>query len=254
MSGPHAMPDRDSRDTDLLVPAYVVRRSTRARRVRLTVTARDGLVVTLPAHAPDALAERAVRERAAWAYRALADVAERRDAYLADPARRLPEAVDLRSIGRTLPVRYDDSPSRAGGSAIARERAGVLAGAGAGDPEARLAALRRWRDRTAREVLPALLHEASERTSIAPERVTVRGQRTRWGSCSARGTVSLNRNLLFLPPHLVEYVISHELAHVRVPDHSARFWALLEVLVPSPQEARAELRAARHLVPVWADE
>jgi predicted metal-dependent hydrolase len=236
------------------LPAYAVRRSPRARRVRLTVTARDGLVVTLPPGLSEDYARRAVEDRAAWANRALAEVAARREEYLAGPAGQLPQVVELRAASRTLPVIYAPGRGHDSGAAVARERDGVLAVTGPDDAAVRLDALRRWRDRTARAVLPALAGELAEETGIAPARITVRGQRTRWGSASARGTVSLNRNLLFLPPHLVRYVLAHELAHLRVLDHSPRFWGLLESMVHSAMEDRAELRGARQMVPVWADE
>ena len=235
------------------LPAYAVRRSKRARRVRLTVTARDGLVVTLPVGVAESHAHRAVCERAAWATRALAEVADRREEFLAGPVALLPDLVDLPVASRTVPVVYAPVGG-APGTAVAREREGVLVVTGDGDPSARLAALRRWRDRTARSLLPALADDLASETGMEPARITVRGQRTRWGSASARGTVSLNRNLIFLPPHLVHYVLAHELAHLRHLDHSPRFWRLLETMVPSPATARAELRSARHLVPVWADE
>jgi predicted metal-dependent hydrolase len=235
------------------LPPYSVRRSARARRIRLTVTARDGLVVTLPAGVAEEHARRAVAARTGWASRALAEVAPRREAYLGGAAAQLPESVELRAVSREIPVAYRPG---AGDTcrAVARERDGVLIVAGSHDAAARIAALRRWRDRTARYLLPALLDDVSARSGIEPVRVTVRGQRTRWGSCSARGTISLNRNLVFLPAHLVRYVLAHELVHLRVLDHSPRFWAELESLVPLSMEARAELRDARHMVPVWADE
>jgi predicted metal-dependent hydrolase len=236
-----------------VLPPYSVRRSARARRIRLTVTARDGLVVTLPAGVAEEHARRAVAARTGWASRALAEVAPRRDAYLGGATAQLPETVELRAVSREIPVAY--RPGAADSCrAVARERDGVLTVTGPDDAAARIAALRRWRDRTARYLLPALLDDMSARSGIEPARVTVRGQRTRWGSCSARGTVSLNRNLIFLPAHLVRYVLAHELVHMRVLDHSPRFWAELELLVPLSTEARAELRDARHMVPVWADE
>jgi predicted metal-dependent hydrolase len=251
MSGLHGQtagtrPDR--------LPPYAVRCGPRARRVRLTVTARDGLIVTLPPGLGEDYARRAVADRAAWATRALAEVAERREEFLAGPDGQLPPVVELRAASRTLPVIYASGAGHGSGAAVARERDGVLAVTGPDDAALRLDALRRWRDRTARAVLPVLAGQLAEETGIAPARITVRGQRTRWGSASARGTISLNRNLVFLPPHLVRYVLAHELAHLRVLDHSPRFWGLLESMVHSAMEDRAELRGARQMVPVWADE
>ncbi len=75
------------------------------------------------------------------------------------------------------------------------------------------------------------------------KKVTIRDQRARWGSCSAQGSLSFNYRLVFLPAHLVEYVVAHELCHLREHNHSERFWALLERTLPGAQERRAELRA-----------
>lgn len=251
------------------LPEYAVRRSRRARRVRLTVTPREGLVVTLPEGVPAAHAAHVVAQRAAWADRALAEVAERRRVFEAGPAAWLPDVVELRALGRTLPVNYAMPPAAmppvamppaatAGTAdnmrACARQVDGALHVSGAANAHCALGALRRWRNRTAADVLPAMVAELSERAGVSPSRITVRGQRTRWGSCSARGTVSLNRNLLFLPPHLVHYVLAHELVHLSILDHSPRFWQRLESLVPATFEMRAELRGARDLVPVWADD
>lgn len=234
--------------------AYRVRRSMRARRIRLTVSARDGLVVTLPRGVAERHARDAVRARATWALDALGGVAERRALVLGGAAAQLPHAVDLLALDRSVRVSYSEPGGAA--AAVAREREGrlvVTAGAGAG-PTERLAAVRRWRDRTARTALPPLLGEAALGTGLEPVRVTVRGQRTRWGSCSSRGTVSLNRDLIFLPPHLVSYVMLHELCHLSHLDHSPRFWKQMSALCPDALKLRHELRTARDdYVPVWAD-
>ncbi len=72
--------------------------------------------------------------------------------------------------------------------------------------------------------------------------VTIRDQRTRWGSCSAKGALSFNYRLAFLPAHLVEYIVAHELCHLREHNHSPRFWALLENVLPGANLRRQELR------------
>jgi predicted metal-dependent hydrolase len=76
-------------------------------------------------------------------------------------------------------------------------------------------------------------------------RVSIRNQRTRWGSCSSRGNISLNMKLSRLPEELMDYVILHELAHTRVKDHSQEFWALMDRLVGNGKAKAAELRKYR---------
>lgn len=83
-------------------------------------------------------------------------------------------------------------------------------------------------------------------------RLCVRLQKTRWGSCSAKGVISLNGKLAFLPLGMVDYVICHELCHTVCPDHSNRFWNLLEKTLPGSFDLRKSLARAGRLVPSWA--
>lgn len=73
-------------------------------------------------------------------------------------------------------------------------------------------------------------------------RVSIRNQSTRWGSCSRNGNLSFNYRLLFLPPHLCDYVIVHELCHLREMNHSSKFWALVALTFPDYKKLRQEMR------------
>lgn len=82
----------------------------------------------------------------------------------------------------------------------------------------------------------------SERMGLFPSHVSIRGQRTRWGSCSSEGAISLNWKLLAAPVDVIDYVIVHELAHIRHLDHSPQFWSLVETFYPDWRLAKLWLK------------
>jgi predicted metal-dependent hydrolase len=122
------------------------------------------------------------------------------------------------------------------------------------DRQACIAALRRWLSRQAHEHLEPWLAQLASEGGFQYGRVFIKSQRTRWGSCSAEGSISLSLKLLFLPPELVRNVLLHELCHTQERNHSRRFWALLQRHDPEWKSRRKELRAAGSLVPAWLDE
>ncbi|MBV8256340.1 MAG: M48 family metallopeptidase [Actinobacteria bacterium] len=87
-----------------------------------------------------------------------------------------------------------------------------------------------------------IAEEEAEALGVAYERIQVRDQRTRWGSCSTRGTLSFNWRLVLAPLDVLDYVVVHELCHLREPNHSRRFWSLVESRRPAWREQRAWLR------------
>ena len=97
----------------------------------------------------------------------------------------------------------------------------------------------------------APLHALAAQMGVAPGRLQVRCQRTRWGSCSRRGTISLNRCLLFQTPEVLRYLMIHELAHLRHMNHSAHFWADVARQEPDWKLLDRELLQGWRRVPSW---
>ena len=94
----------------------------------------------------------------------------------------------------------------------------------------------------AREKLGKRLSELAQKHNFQYNRVSIRNQRTRWGSCSSKDNISLNMKLLHLPNHLIDYILLHELVHTRVKNHSEDFWNELETVVPNARTIDKQLR------------
>jgi predicted metal-dependent hydrolase len=226
--------------------AYAVRVSSRARHVRLQVSARDGLLVVVPRRFDQSRLEALVESRRDWIERAVSRVGLPIEV---EPLQ-LPEWIELASLGERWEVRY--SGPRDSATVACRERCGGRLLVSSQDPLAASVALQRWLSRRARAALvPQLLELAVER-GLTVTAVSIRAQRSRWASCSAKGSVSLNRNLAFLPPRLTEVVLLHELCHLSEMNHGPGFWALLAAEVPELAERQAELHQAWRHVPRWA--
>jgi predicted metal-dependent hydrolase len=207
------------------VSEYTLRRSPRARRVRVTVESDGGVLVTLPRRAPARAADEAVRELAPWI--------ERRRRALARAAAevaRTPGTVPY--LGREL--RLVAQPGR---TRVHRRGAALLV------PQAgRAAALERWYRRAARAEIAPRLDAAVARAGTEYTRLTIRAQRTRWASCSNSGAMSFNWRLLLAPEPVLDYVVEHEVCHLEIHDHSPRFWRLLESRVPDWRDHARWLR------------
>ncbi len=227
--------------------AYRLRVDRRARHVRLRVTPRGELVVTVPPGFDEAALAPILARRAGWLRQVRARQAEGRG----DPAVHgpRPQRVELAAIDETWTVRYTASARRVLSAAPAARELRIAAGA---DEAAVGEALRGWLQRRAKAELPPWLAAVSEETGLHYRSVGIRGQRSRWGSCSARGHISLNRNLLFLVPDAVRYLLVHELCHTRHLNHSPAFWREVARHQVDYRAQEAVLREAVGRLPLWA--
>ena len=235
-------------------PAFSVRVSSRARNVRLVMTGGGDLVVVVPRRFDQRKIPAIVQARLPWIERARIRVDARRAAAaaaaLAEPP--LPQRISLPAMREEWLVEYRASRTAAG-RAVARESSGsrLVVTAPAGDEQAAQRALLAWARRRAVEELPARLEDLAALHGFRYERVTIRHQRTRWGSCSPRGGISLNLRLLFLEPELIDHVLLHELCHTREMNHSKRYWTELGALDPDCATHRRITREAWRGLPRW---
>jgi predicted metal-dependent hydrolase len=204
---------------------YTIRRSDRARRVRVTVDAVDGVEVVLPRRARERDAEAAMRELRPWVEKRL-EALDRARQEAAAPAGHVP------FLGEHLRLVPEPTRTRA-------HRRGDVLLVPAEDPGP---AIERWYRRVAKTEIAPRVERAVAEAQTDYERLSIRGQRTRWGSCSSTGTLSFNWRLLLAPEPVLDYVVWHEVCHLLVADHSKRFWRLVEHHVPGYREQERWLR------------
>ena len=204
---------------------FRVRRSPRARRVRVSVDGTGEVEVVLPKRAPERAAAQAVRELTPWIERRRRTLA-RAAAEIARPAGTVPYlGRDLRLV----PQPGRERVHRRGDELLVPKRDAA-------------AAIERWYRRQARAEIGPRLDAAVARAGTSYTGLTIRGQKTRWASCSTTGHMSFNWRLLLAPEAVLDYVVEHEVCHLERMDHSPRFWALLESRVPDWREHARWLR------------
>jgi predicted metal-dependent hydrolase len=204
---------------------FRVRRSPRARRVRVSVDGSGEVEVVLPKRAPERAAAQAVRELTPWIERRRRTLA-RAAAEVARPEGTVPYlGRDLRLV----PQPGRERVHRRGDELLVPKRDAA-------------AAIERWYRRQARAEIAPRLDAAAARAGTSYTGLTIRGQKTRWASCSTTGHMSFNWRLLLAPEAVVDYVVEHEVCHLERMDHSPRFWALLESRVPDWREHARWLR------------
>lgn len=240
-SGQLALPGLDDS-----VPAWSVRRSARARRLSARVFHSGRVEIVVPVRASDRRIAEFVARHRQWIDRKSLEGRRRADS---GAAAFPPAALHLAAFGEQWRLHF------AGGEGLPQVTAGVagllVIGGDAADRVRLRRALLGWLTEHARGHLEARLATAAGNGGFEYARLQMRLQRTRWGSCSARGTISLNVCLAFQRPEVVDYLLVHELAHTRHMNHSARFWDCVAQHCPPWRSLDRELLDGWRRVPPW---
>lgn len=223
--------------------AMVLRRNRRSKHVRLKIHPPGRVEVVVPQDFDEGSLHEILERHTPWVEERLLHLSSRHEEALS-----LPQLLELPAIEEQWRVEY--LPCAPGRSSC-REHPGAVLAVGACSDEQRRELLKRWLARRAKRHLIPWLQQTSEELALPYSGVTIRGQRTRWGSCSARGNINLNYALLFLQPDLVRYLFVHELCHTVHLNHSRHYWELVQAKESHYRTYEKALKRASLQVPAW---
>jgi predicted metal-dependent hydrolase len=210
---------------------YTLKRSQRRRRITLTID-EDGLRVGAPWRASQARIDAALLSHGRWIARKLAEWQGRRP-----PAFTWQAGATVMALGEPLTLVADAAIKM-----TTRDGARLRVGSAAEDATALAQLVVTWLRDTAQDWFEQRAGHFAPVLDVQVPRIRLSNARTRWGTCHPDGRVLLNWQLIQMPPSLIDYVVVHELAHLREPNHSARFWSWVERVLPDYKERRLMLR------------
>jgi len=218
------------------IPVHQVIRSRR-RTIALIITPDARLIVRAPLRAPAAMIDEAIREKSGWIRKKIGEMQKRPQAV----GHSYTEGEIFWFLGRPYPLHIVD------GASAAIERTDRLCVPSTIMPDIRYG-LQRWYMVEAHKEIHSRCMWFSMMTGCSPTSVRITDARQRWGSCNHKGGLNFSWRLIQAPLSIVDYVIVHELVHLRQPDHSLKFWAKVEALMPDYKRRRAWLRENERLL------
>ena len=226
---------------------YSIRTSSRARFVRLSVTTRHGVVIVVPRYFDRSKIPQIIKEKEQWLQRAIAKV-QQGNIQSASPLV-LPEKIHLRSINLEYSVVVQYHTKRK--NILSVDCNVITLFLNTKNKNAGFVLLKRWLQEQGKEILLPWIRRVSIEYQLPYHSAVIRNQRTRWGSCSAKKNININRLLVLLPPHLVEYLFIHELCHIKEMNHSKRYWMLVAQYCPEYRSIDKELKDAASKMVRW---
>lgn len=214
--------------------SYTLKRTGRRRSIGLRIDDR-GLTVNIPLRASEKWLRSVLEEKAAWVVEKLESWQARKPS----PQNWIDgETISYRGEHFTLRIipSLFDAPPQLHGTQL------ILHVSQTDNPALIEKIMMRWYRHQALQLFNECIGYFAPLMEVSPGEIKVSSARTQWGSCTTRGTVRLNWQLIKMPLHLVDYVVVHELAHLREMNHSAAFWAVVESVCPDYVKRRAELR------------
>ncbi len=225
---------------------WKLRLSKRAKRPRITINVYGSVELVWPYQMSQRGVKNMLQKHTPWVLKHLQDIPNKPLHTVV-----LPKEIYFPAIQQMWMINYEEGTGRL--SLV--EAYPTLTLRGKHEPDNILQeALKRWVKKQAKLHLSAWLAKTAADMNVTYHAVSIRLQKRRWGSCSAKGNISLNAALLFLPDFLVQHVLIHELTHLKHLNHSKAFWSEVEKFEPEYKENRGLLKQHAKDVPAWLTE
>lgn len=217
---------------------YVLKRSVIARNIRFEIRQGEGLSIVIPRAYPAERLPLIIGKKQKWILSRLSRLEEHM-ATQSTGEKRTGDIIPF--IGRSLKLSLTAGNTESTTIMLQGENLFVTF-----HPETERidSLIRSWYRTQAEHYIRARVQELSTICGVSCKKVTIRSQRTRWGSCSQKGNLSLNWKVIIAPPEVIDYVILHELLHMKEMNHSKRFWKLVNNYCPTWRDHRKWLRSA----------
>ncbi|MEM9244080.1 MAG: SprT family zinc-dependent metalloprotease [Pseudomonadota bacterium] len=229
------------------LPDYTTRRSKRAKRLSLSISRDKGLEVVLPLKCSERHVVPFIQEHRQWVEKHLAKAVFNPTK---EDAEALPHSLRLAALDETWAIDYVTSDTKPKISVFKAHQELIVTGDITDTIYCKWLLLH-WIKRKARRYLSLDLEKLSTETGLNYAKFSLRGQKSRWGSCSEDKNISLNYKLIFFPADIVRYVIIHELCHTVHLNHSQQFWQLVGHFLPDYHQLKKQLKEEARFLPRW---
>ena len=226
---------------------FHIRRSQRAKRLRVSINLLGQIEVVAPKNVYVRDIDQFIQNHREWIKHKKHQIDSMRSIELNTS---MPSVVSLPAIKEQWHVTYTDGHSKltTGNEYVTKTNTLHLS---IKHESQTSGLLKNWLNKKAKSALLPWLGQVSEETGLKYSQATIRGQKTRWASCSADKNISLNRCMLFLQPDQVRYLMVHELCHTLEMNHSSRFWKLVSRYVPDYQYQEGRVNECCYRLPRW---
>jgi predicted metal-dependent hydrolase len=233
---------------------YSIRISSRAKYMRLSVSLDKGVVVVVPKamskHQAAKLIPEFIKDKQLWIIDSLEKLRTRKQLKPATENCELPKTISLLALKQDFTVTYVHLTGKRLILLHQNKRQLIISG-DTQDRKKVFILLEKFFKTYSQPYLLQRLNQLSEQSGLSYNRLTIRAQKTRWGSCSSKKNISLNYRLIFIKKNLLDYILLHELMHTVHLNHSKAFWSSLKLLLPDARDKDNQINKITKKLPCW---